>query len=276
MFDRDQARLPAETPSAQQLVAFLNENSARVQAIQCNQVAIDARQGSQNTPGLDGILVCQKPRNFRMKGKVLGQPAVDIGSNSKEFWYWISKVEPVPYVFHCDYQDLEKGNVRLPFPFNPDMILCALGMGEYDPAKPYEVKATTQSFELVEPTAFFQGKPVRKVTVFSRKMGVQGRPLVTGHILRDLQGKEICTATIFETQQSRETGAVLPFRLKLIWPEEKMEMVMRLNDLQVTTVTPERAQKLFTRSDLATLPAFDLARWAPDQEPIQRTRGQSP
>ncbi|NBS90586.1 hypothetical protein EBS67_11400 [bacterium] len=154
--DRDNSRnTPNETPTAQQLVSYLNNNGQRVQAIQCNQVSIDAKQGNQTAPGLDGLMVCQKPKNFRLKAKVIGQPAVDIGSNNQEFWYWISKVEPVPYVFHCNYDELEKGNVRLPFPFHPDMIVSALGMGEYDPSKQYEVKVNQQNVELVEPIALY-------------------------------------------------------------------------------------------------------------------------
>jgi hypothetical protein len=276
--DRDTSRnVPTETPTAQQLVAYLNNNGQRVQAIQCNQVSIDAKQGNQTAPGLDGLMVCQKPRNFRLKAKVIGQPAVDIGSNNQEFWYWISKVEPVPYVFHCNYDELDKGNVRLPFPFHPDMIVSALGMGEYDPSKQYEVKVNQQNVELVEPVANYQGKQVRKSTVFLRKALSQGKYQVAGHILRDVQGKEICNATVYEVQQSKETGAILPQRIKIIWPEEKMEMVLRLNDMQVTTVTPERSERLFSRGDLSSLPGFDLARWAPDQgAPIQRTRGVAP
>lgn len=276
--DRDQSRTgTSETPTAQQLVAYLNNNGARVQAIQCNQVAIDAKQGNQTAPGLDGLMVCQKPRNFRLKAKVIGQPAIDIGSNNNEFWYWISKVEPVPYVFHCNYEDLDRGNVKLPFPFHPEMIVSALGMGEYDPSKQYEVKVNQQNIELIEPVALYQGKQVRKSTLFARKAVSQGKYQVAGHILRDGQGKEICSATVYEVQVSKETGAVLPQRIKIVWPEEKMEMVMRLNDMQVITVTPERADRLFSRNDLSTLPGFDLAKWAPDQgTAIQRTRGLAP
>ncbi len=60
--DRDNSRnTPTETPTAQQLVSYLNNNGQRVQAIQCNQVSIDAKQGNQTAPGLDGLMVCQKP-----------------------------------------------------------------------------------------------------------------------------------------------------------------------------------------------------------------------
>src|SRR5436309_9649894 len=102
-------------PDAASLVAYLNNNARLVQCVQSTRVAMDCKEGNQAV-GVDGMLVCQKPRNFRLKGQVLGKPAVDIGSNDGEFWYWISEAKPVPYVFHCSYEELGRGNVRLPFP----------------------------------------------------------------------------------------------------------------------------------------------------------------
>ena len=55
-------------------------------------------------------MACQKPRDFRLRAKILGTPAVDLGSNDQEFWYWISKVNP-PHVYHCSYENLKTGKV---------------------------------------------------------------------------------------------------------------------------------------------------------------------
>jgi len=260
-------RVPAETPSPAQLVNYLNDNARRVQAVQCNQVAMDCRQGSQRV-GLDGMLVCQKPRNFRLRAKVVGQPAVDIGSNNDEFWYWISKAEP-PYLFHCAYQDLARGNVRMPFPFQPDMIVAALGMSEHDPNSKYEVKEYPQYLELIEPAVSPQGQPVQKVTVFHRGQAAPGRPQVLAHVLKDARGNLVCKATVQEVQVNRETGAILPRKVSLVWPSQRIQMDLQLYDLRVVSIDPERAGHLFQRRDL-TMPSFDLARWAPDGQDLQR------
>src|SRR4051812_23111948 len=71
---------PGRTPDAAALVEYLNNNASRVQAVQCTRVAIDCKQGRQAI-GLDGMLVFEKPRNFRLRAMVVGQPTVDIGSN---------------------------------------------------------------------------------------------------------------------------------------------------------------------------------------------------
>jgi hypothetical protein len=254
-------RPPAEAPTVPALVDYLNWNARKVQAIQANRVAIDCKQGGQGA-GLDGMLACQKPHNFRLQARLFGNPAVDIGSNEEEFWYWISKAEP-PYVYHCTYPDLARG-VRMPFPFQPEMIVAALGMAEYDPQKPYELKVNKDTLELIETATSPQGQPVKKVTVFNRAQAGPGRPQVTGHILKDAQGVELCTATISEVQQDRGTGAILPYRVKLVWPAQKIEMTLRLGELQVVNIEPERAQMLFSRRDLRGHQGFDLARGVPD------------
>ena len=53
---------------------------------------MDCKQGNELPIGLDALLACQKPRDFRLKGSIGGKQVVDIGSNDDEFWYWISEI----------------------------------------------------------------------------------------------------------------------------------------------------------------------------------------
>src|SRR5262249_29986940 len=90
-------------PDVPSLVNYLNTNARRGRRTRA-AVAVDAKRGRQAI-ARDGHMACQKPRDSRMRARVRGQPAVDIGSNSDEFWYWISKPTP-PYVYHCNYKSL--------------------------------------------------------------------------------------------------------------------------------------------------------------------------
>src|SRR5262245_36929915 len=166
-------RIDTRQPSAASMVAYLNENARRIQGLSCTDVTLDCKADGDSGV-LSGRLDCQKPRNFRLTARVVGQPTVDIGSNDQEFWYWISKAKP-PYVFHCAYTDLDRGGVPLPFPFQPDMILAALGMAEYDPNKSYEVKTNPRTVELIESTTV-QGQPVQKGTVVNRNPASRDQP----------------------------------------------------------------------------------------------------
>jgi hypothetical protein len=262
-------RTPPPAPEPAALVRYLNENAHKIQGLRA-EVAMDCKQDGQSV-GVDGNLACSWPRNFRLKAKALGQPAADIGSNDNEFWYWISRAQP-PYVYHCSYQDLARG-VSTPFPFQPDMVMAALGLAEYDPNKPYRIRESGKFLELIEDTTSPQGKPVEKVTVFNRMEVRPGEPQVVAHVLKDQQGHIIAQAVVHRVVVSRETGAVLPQHVILTWPAQKMEMEMRFRDVQVVRFDAERTAALFQRSSLGNLTSFDLARGAVDGPGIQRAGG---
>jgi RNA polymerase sigma factor (sigma-70 family) len=243
-------------PTAAQLVAYLNDNAGRFRAVQWNRVAIDCLQGNQAV-GLDGSLVCQKPRNFRLKAKVLGQPGVDIGSNKDEFWYWIKKADPA-YIYHCPHQDLGRAGPGWPFPFRPEWLLDALGLAEYDPAKRYEVIARPETVELVEKAETPQGRTAFKVTVFNR---TPARVQVTERLLRDAGGNTLCRATVQEVVRDQATGAVLPRKVTWHWPAQRVHVAVQLFDpcVDPADLNGGRAERLFSRRDLQGLPAVDLS-----------------
>jgi hypothetical protein len=260
--DRQPPQLPPNTkvPEAAALVNYLNQQSAHMQTVRA-KVDMDCKAEGQSI-ALGGMMGCQKPRDFRLKANVLGQPAVDIGSNNNEFWYWISKA-PQPYVYHCAYRDLATGTVRVPFPFQPDMVVSALGLAEYDVKGVYEVKANPRTLELIQDTVSPSGQPVKKIVVFNRMLSAPGQPQVLAHVLRDSKGGLICQAHIQRVQVERTTGATVPTRMMIEWPAQKITMRLDLSDVMVNTIDRTTASAMFSRAGLAYA-TFDLARGAVD------------
>jgi hypothetical protein len=259
-------KLPAEA----EVIAQLNDNARRVQSFECRSVDIDAKQGLQSF-GLQGMLACEKPHGFRMVASALGSDEVDIGSNNQEFWYWLKRAEPKPYVFHCSYDDFNRGNIRyMPFPFQPDWIMEAFGIAEYDSAKKYILKPNGNALNMFEESVSPQGQKIWKVTVL--KNGPNNRLQIAAHRIVDEKGKDICSAVVERSQVDPSTGAVLPQRVVLYWPQDKTELKMVLGK---TRVGPVDGVHLFNREALNSLPAFDLARGQPDGpiSPVQRVRG---
>jgi hypothetical protein len=253
------ARVPAEVPSADALVHYLNLNARRVQTVDCRSLDIDAHQGRQAV-GLSGWLVCEKPRNFRMCGKVMGSQAVDMGSNDQEFWYWVSKSDP-PYLFHCSYEDYGRGRARLPFPFQPDWIMEAMGVAEYASAENFQVVPHATTIDLVENAVSPQGQRVRKVTVFQRAPAQGTAPQVLAHQLQDANGKVICAAKVLEVQYDRASGAILPRKMQIDWPEQHARLDLKLDSVTVNGgIEPERHARLFSRPVLRDVQTYDLAR----------------
>lgn len=268
---------PEVVPTAARLVEYLNDNARRVQSVQCNDMEMDCSQNAQSV-NVQARMVCQKPRNFRLRAELVGQSAVDLGSNQNEFWYWISKADP-PYLYHCSYDEFQRGVVRMPFPFQPEWILEAMGIVECDPTKQYTVRNAGKLMYLEETTTSPQGIPVRKITVFNRESN-GSRTQVASRVLVDAKtNKEICRADIQSVHYDPTSGAVLPRVIVLNWPAEKIRLQLKFHELRVNgQMGQEQVVALFSRPQLTNVPSYDLARRSIDgnQTGLQRVRGQLP
>ncbi|HEY8505863.1 MAG TPA: hypothetical protein VIL46_14860 [Gemmataceae bacterium] len=272
----------AQLPQPADLVRYLNNEAAKVQSIEARNLDIQTRVKGRWVPALDGWMVCEKPKNFRLAAKKFG-PQVDLGSNDREFWFWVKEgpqdASGRTYLFYCSYEDFEKG-VQMPFPFQPEWVLQALGMAEYDPNGNYTVEQKGGTLELIEETTS-QGQPIRKVTVFNARTisppGYQGMPQVVGHIVRNAQGQVISKATISRvgTTVNPASGEpiVYPREVQLEWPAEQLTMRLSLDDVILNgSIDRNRAAGLFTRPQWRDIPAYDLARRLPEATPSSRVR----
>jgi hypothetical protein len=264
-----------QKPDVPSLVYYLNENAKLASSLKA-RVVIDAKQG-MTAIGVDGNMACQKPRDFRLKAKLIGQPAVDIGSNKDEFWYWISKAKP-PYLVHCSYAALGTGKVRVPFPFQPDMVLVALGMQEYDPTGKFELREFPKYLELSQEITSPQGERVQRVVVFDRMQARRAdQPQVIAYVLKDARGQMICQARVHSVQRDGTTGPTIPTKVTIEWPAQEMKMTMALSDIQVNALTQADSARLFSRAELASLESYDLARQALDGPGnLRRAGGETP
>ncbi len=272
-----------ETPTAADLVRYLDRNAAKLPAVEADDLDIDIKAGSQ-TFGVSGALYIQQPKNFRLRAKsgIIGKVA-DVGSNDQEFWFWVHGDKP-PYLYHCTHADLARG-VRLPFPVQPEWVMEALGLARRDQSNlaNFRVERQGDAFELIEQATSPQGQPVQKVTVFKNPYATGSTPHVVAMKLLDANGKPQCVATIESVHrfQSADGGqpAVLPHRVKLEWPAYQMSMKLiipasglKLNGAS-TVIANNRA--IFARPNLDGVRSYDLARQAVDPPGIERTRGSS-
>jgi len=261
--DRPTTPASSEPPSTAQLVEYLNNNAGRIQGLRVEELDLTCTQGIKSF-GLRGTMVTEKPRNFRLVAKTLGNPVVDLGSNDQEFWYWISKGDP--YQFYCSYKDLKEGRVnRMPFPFQPEWVMESMGLGPYGPPEKYKLEYDADTVKLVEKTTSPQGTPVRKVIVFKRTEVQAPNAQVTDYLLvDDASGKEICGAHITDVQIDRATNAIVPKRIALRWPSEKLTLALRLDEL---SLNPQVPRQVFQRQTMPNIQSFNLARGVIDNTP---------
>jgi hypothetical protein len=261
------------TPTAAYLVGYLNNQADRLTNIRTDDILLVADYQGKRQPGLTGVMLCEKPRNFRLAGEALGSSYVDIGSNGEQFWFWMKD----DALYHCSYTEYEKG-VRLPMPFQPEWVVQALGMAKYDPNRNYTVQSKGSNYELVEETTV-QGHPVRKITVFNGGKPIDDTyPRVTAHIVQDVQtGKTICQATIRRVRWAKvrtpegEREVSYPSDVVLEWPAEQLTMTMKITKAKINEpISAEEASRFFTLPNWPNIKSIDLAKWRPEGAPTSR------
>lgn len=268
----DLAAKPGATVGAASLVAYLNDNANRVKTLRVDDVSVDATLGNQ-TLALHGRVFAERPRSFRMKVSLVGKEEVDLGSNSQEFWFWAAK-NPDPYQYFCSYKDLGEGKIRMmPLPIQPEWVMETMGLGPYGPADKYKLEPDPDPklLRLVEKTKAPQGYPVRKVIVMHRKEVKAPTPQVTAFLLLDdATGKEICAAHILSTTQDRTTAAILPYKMELQMPSQKMKLLLKMDGLGVNE---KIAPTAFGRPQLTGVEPFNLATGRTESWGTQRVGG---
>ena len=260
-------------PKADDLVAYLNRNAQPVTSIEAKDALVTAKQNGEQPIDLTSYLACQKgarpgtPPNFRLQSYVVGNEEVDIGSNSQEFWFWIKRA-PQPYVYHCsyaDYPDVAKRGA-MPFPVQPEWVVEALGMAEYDPKAKYEVTESKATYDLVQRTRSPRGTEMAKVIAF-HKSPRAGQSQVGAYILYEVDDKgkyqTVCVARIDDSQAVVAGGktVVLPTKVTINCPKEKVELVINLGKTRVNQAFGQSDPSiLFTRRTLNNYKSYDLAR----------------
>jgi hypothetical protein len=248
---------PKDVPTAAALVEYMNKNAERLKSLKCYDLRLTAAKGVMPI-NLEGVMLAQQPRDFRLKASWNGKPAVDLGSNGQEFWYWLRES---PYQFYCAHTDFKSGNLntndKLLPPFQPEWIMETLGMSDYGPPERYELKDLGDRVHLIERTKSPRGHPVQKVIVFNRKPATVPTPQVLAYLLLDEKtGKEICSAHIHAAQLDSKNAAMLPEKMTLYWRDEGVKLTLRLIGPSANVEVPAAG---FARQKLPNIPGFDLA-----------------
>ncbi|HYV34236.1 MAG TPA: hypothetical protein VE988_00945 [Gemmataceae bacterium] len=253
-----------EVPTKDALVSYLNALSANNPGIQSDDISLTCYMDSAIGIPVGGKIRAQGPRNFRMSADnpITRDREVDLGSNDKEFWYWIRQSGD-PQVF-CSYQALEQGQVKkMPFPFQPDWVLEAMAMGNYGPAEKYELAVEKEQLKLIERTKSPQGLPVKKIIVFNRAKANTNppsscQPQITDFLLvEEANNKLICSAHITRRQIIGKTE--IPREMELRWPEAKLKLILHLDHITLNTAQRPIQPQVYVRTQMKGIGSFDMA-----------------
>jgi hypothetical protein len=234
------APAPLADPVVARLVAQRNANARRVRTLLCDNMALDIRQG-WGLIGLSAQLAIVRPDRLRFKGTILGSPALDVGANERECWWWGGKEA----MREACVRPRKGASDRVLAPVHPDWLMEVLGLTEWQPWA-YTLRRQGDGVELVEKAGRGRSR-LRNVAVFERR---DGGLQIVGYRLEDARGRVVGRVSVREVRHDRVSGALLPRRLLLEWPAERVKVVARLYEMRINVpLEGERARRLFTPPD---------------------------
>ena len=254
----------------EELVSYLNRQADALTTVKYPRVLIDVKAGKESFTLNDSSLICSKSRNFSLVGgkAVVPGDIVNAGSNDTEFWVYNRFGDP-KYIF-CSHADFERGTAQLPFPFDPDWALQALGMSSYDPNRPYKVDTdpATREHRLSYESTTPQGATVKRTVVFAADAMGERLPQVRRHLIADANGQPIATADIKDVvtlsagrgkSGDKDVMVQIPTEVVLEWPQQQFRMKLQLRSPKVNeTIPPDEARDLFTRPTIAGVTPVNL------------------
>jgi hypothetical protein len=248
------------TPDAKTLIGYLNREAAKLNSIESRDLTIDVKAPAGNVSLDSGSLVVQKPRSMKMVGRKMGMQQVLVGSNDERFWFHVKR-DPSDALYHCTYTDYEKG-VDLPFPFQPEWVVDALGMSPIGESPGAQVKEDKTTFRLIEDTTV-QGRPAKKVTVFYKGETQGDQPQVISRTVYDSADRIVFVATTHKVHRVPTTGSrplIVPEVIELEWPAQKTSLVIDLGS--ATKVNTPIGREAFQMPQLGSR-QIDLGRDRP-------------
>jgi hypothetical protein len=275
--DTGKTGTPIGKVSADDLVAYLNSQADRLQAITYEDVTVSVKEGWKMLPPLRGNLAAAQPRNFRMvaAGGAMATKA-DMGSNDNLFWLALRVPTQDPLFVYASHSDFESGKASLPrsMPFEPEWVMQALGMTKFPTGEQYrvDVDPRARTYILSWPSRTPSGIEVRKEVVFAVDDADASRhqPQVRKHIIRDDRNNVVCSAEV-KTAQTVAAGGTdphtsrpyvlqYPTSVVLRWEEQRFEMSLSLKGARVNQqMEPEDMRRLFSLPNPAGSNPINLA-----------------
>lgn len=233
------------TASKEELVAYLNQNISKVSSWR----ATNAKIALRGAPDLDATIAVEAGRKFRLVATSLRGAEVDLGSNPELFWVWARENKP-PAVYFAAHDQLSVAQRKMPIPFQTDWLLEALGVTPLDPINMTSLRLQDARgqpvVQLVSEDVSPQGQPVQKLLIVD---GCHGR--ILEHRLSLTNGMWLARARFSDHRIDPTTGAMLPHRIDLDWPQARMSLTLFLRDIEVNRRFAEQTWAM------PTFPGYD-------------------
>jgi hypothetical protein len=240
------------SPTLDEVIQVVNRNSSRIYRFSTT----DAKLSSPSFPALRANIAFERPRRFRLLAEIMNSPELDLGSNDRFFWFWIKRSQP-PAVYYCRHEEFSTGAARRVVPIDPDWLIEALGIAEFDPALPHQgpdpLPGNRNRLQIRTVRDTPEGTMI-KTTVVDAVRG-----WVLEQHIRDPHGRVVASAVAEGHRRDPATNLVMPTAVKLHCPVADPPFSMRV-DLGRVRINPPTGSpaELWTMPTYPGAPLVDL------------------
>jgi hypothetical protein len=222
--------LLAAGASLEQVIAAVNQNSARVQSYQTGDASITFR-GMPGVPSLRGNIVAQRPGRLRLEASTLLGPEIDLGSNDELFWFWVKRNEP-PALYFSRHDQFVGSAAQQVMPIEPQWLLDALGLSQFSPNDHHE-GPLPHSDGTLEIRSVLQTRtgPMTKSTVIDTR-----RAWVLEQHLYDGAGTHLASSRARSHRYYPAAGVSLPQTVDINLPAAQLALSIDVGRVQINSV----------------------------------------
>ncbi|HUT13051.1 MAG TPA: hypothetical protein VMY42_21325 [Thermoguttaceae bacterium] len=216
------------SPTLEEVAQVVNGNSSQIQSL----LATGATLSGPGFPRLQTNLAFQRPKRFRLQAELLTSTELDVGSNDDLFWFWVKRNEP-PAVYYCRREQFAMSPARQMIPIEPDWLIEALGVVEFDPALPHEGPIALPDGRL-EVRTFREtpAGPVTKSTILHAQSG-----WVLEQRFYDAANRLVARAVASRHQRDPLTGVTLPGVVDISCPLAQFSVRIDLGKVEVNRLS---------------------------------------
>lgn len=239
-----------------QVVRTVNDNNARIQSFWTTEATLTG----PGLPPLRANLAFERPRRLRLLAETgLTGPELDLGSNDELFWFWARRSEP-PAIYFCRHAQFSTSPARQYLPFEPQWLVEALGVAEFDPALPHQGPFPLPGNRLEVRT--IRETPEGTLTKVTVVDGCHG--WVLEQQLYDAQGRLLAASQTGGHRRDPLSGLVMPTVVDFRFPPAQLALRIRLGNVQINRPL-EGGAELFQLPRYEGAPLVDLGdpRWQP-------------
>lgn len=246
----DRPVLPPE-PTLEQVIEVVNRNNSQIHSFSTT----NAELSSPDMPvALRGTgIAFERPKRLRVRaGTLVTGPELDLGSNDELFWIWLRR-SPRQTLYFCRHDRFATSPIRRMIPIDPDWLIEALGIAEFDPALPHQgpfvQKGGGLEIRTIRETA---DGPTTKVTVVHP---VKGQ--ILGQYLFDPRGQLVASSIIHEHRYDPVTGLTIPRKIEIRCPPTQFTLRIDLGTVRINRLAGD-PQDLWRMPRGENYPLVDL------------------